>query len=442
MTDPRHLNALATAGNRRARSTRALATTLAVALIPLGAASAAAAGSAAPAAKSTTKSPAVDIGKPGLPEKRSVTKLAPGVSVTTIVRGGAPARAGAINTTPYGPWRIRVATIEPGRAKGQLRTAIGYDLAHSETVSTLGTWSRSLVAMNGSFFAFTRSKAYPGDPLGLAVNGGTIVSEPMRVAGHVGLLMDSTSKKLRMGSYTWTATLTGSTPGNTREVLAVGAVNSPPVVPADCTLPGSAGCTSRGSVIRFTPHWAKTTPAGVGSEVVLGKDGCVVRATPRRGTALTPAQTSIQATGTSAARLLELAGSGCPAFSETLRDGSGKAVKLTPTTFGVTGRYRLLADGKNVAPSGSSAFLRRHPRSIMGSTADGTVMMVTIDGRSTLSVGATLVEAASVARSLGMTNAVNLDGGGSTAMAVRGKVLNRLSEGRERAVGDAVVFMP
>lgn len=439
MTDARRPK---TASTREVRRLRALSSVVALTLIPVGAASAAAAGTPAPTAKTAAKRSAVDIGKPGLPEKRSTTRLAPGVEVTTIIRGGSPARASAINTTPYGPWRIRVATIEPGRAKGQLRTAIGHDLAHTERVSTLGTWSRSLVAMNGSFFTFTRSKAYPGDPLGLAVNGGTIVSEPLRVAGHVGLLMDSGTKKLRMGTYTWTANLTGSTPGNTREVMGVGAVNTPPVVPADCTLPGAAGCSSRGAVVRFTPHWAATTPAGAGAEVVLGKNGCVVRSTPRRGTALTPAQSSIQATGTSAARLLEIAGSGCPRFKETLRDGSGEAVALNPATFGVTGRYRLLADGNNVAPKGSTAFLRRHPRSLMGSTADGTVMLVTIDGRSTVSVGATLVEAGSVARSLGMTNAVNLDGGGSTAMAVRGKLVNRLSEGRERAVGDAVVFMP
>lgn len=425
------------------RIRRSFAAALVLALAPVGAVSAAALGATAPApTAAATVRPKIDIGDPGLPEKRSASTLARGVTLTTIVRGSTPPRASRINTTTRGPWRIRVAAIDPDRAKGQLRTAIGYDLAHAERTSTLGAWSGSLVAMNGSFFTHTRSTTYPGDPMGLAVNGGTIVSEPMRVAGHVGLLMDSDTKKLRMGTYTWKASLTGSVRGRTDEVLTVSGVNRPPAVPAGCTTTDQRGCTAAGSVVRFTPHWSKATPAGVGTEIVLGRDGCVVRTAKRRGVTLSPAQTSIQATGTSAATLLAIAGSGCPTFTERLRDADGDTVRLSKTTFAVNGRYRLLADGESVAPSGTSAFLQRHPRSIMGTTADGTVMLVTLDGRSTASVGATLVEAASVARSLGMTDAVNLDGGGSTTMAVRGKVVNGVSEKRERPVGDAVVFMP
>jgi exopolysaccharide biosynthesis protein len=44
--------------------------------------------------------------------------------------------------------------------------------------------------------------------------------------------------------------------------------------------------------------------------------------------------------------------------------------------------------------------------------------------------------------SLGAVTAMNLDGGGSTAMAVRGKLVNRPSDGAERADGDFVVVLP
>jgi exopolysaccharide biosynthesis protein len=54
----------------------------------------------------------------------------------------------------------------------------------------------------------------------------------------------------------------------------------------------------------------------------------------------------------------------------------------------------------------------------------------------------TLAEAARVMRSLGARDALDLDGGGSSAMAVRGKVVNRPSDGVERAVSDALVVMP
>ena len=40
-----------------------------------------------------------------------------------------------------------------------------------------------------------------------------------------------------------------------------------------------------------------------------------------------------------------------------------------------------------------------------------------------------------------MYNAVNLDGGGSTAMAVEGALVNRPSGSTERAVGDALVYV-
>lgn len=46
-------------------------------------------------------------------------------------------------------------------------------------------------------------------------------------------------------------------------------------------------------------------------------------------------------------------------------------------------------------------------------------------------------------RGLGAVNALNLDGGGSTAMAVNGTVVNKPSDATgERAVGDTVQVLP
>jgi exopolysaccharide biosynthesis protein len=92
-------------------------------------------------------------------------------------------------------------------------------------------------------------------------------------------------------------------------------------------------------------------------------------------------------------------------------------------------------------PSGTSSFFARNPRTIVGTTADGKILFVTIDGRQTTSVGTTLRETAAVAQSLGITDAVNLDGGGSTTMAVAGQVVNKPSGGTERSVGDALIYL-
>lgn len=42
---------------------------------------------------------------------------------------------------------------------------------------------------------------------------------------------------------------------------------------------------------------------------------------------------------------------------------------------------------------------------------------------------------------LGARDAINLDGGGSTAMVIGKKVVNHPSDGAERAVGDALLVL-
>ena len=86
----------------------------------------------------------------------------------------------------------------------------------------------------------------------------------------------------------------------------------------------------------------------------------------------------------------------------------------------------------------------RHPRTLAGVKADGTLLLVTVDGRRTgWSTGVTLPEAARVMRSLGARDALNLDGGGSTGMVVRGEVVSRPSDrAGERAVSDGIFVLP
>jgi exopolysaccharide biosynthesis protein len=71
----------------------------------------------------------------------------------------------------------------------------------------------------------------------------------------------------------------------------------------------------------------------------------------------------------------------------------------------------------------------------------GRLILVTIDGRQPgLSDGVTLSEEASLMRYLGAVDAMNLDGGGSTAITVNGTLFNHPSDpGGERADGDFVI---
>ena len=61
----------------------------------------------------------------------------------------------------------------------------------------------------------------------------------------------------------------------------------------------------------------------------------------------------------------------------------------------------------------------RHPRTAFGLSADRkTAWMVVVDGRQLTSLGATLPEMAEIFRRLGASDAINFDGGGSTALVI------------------------
>lgn len=62
-------------------------------------------------------------------------------------------------------------------------------------------------------------------------------------------------------------------------------------------------------------------------------------------------------------------------------------------------------------------FLRRHPRSAIGCNAEGEVFLVVVDGRfRDNAVGASIAEMAKLCKWLGMVEAMNLDGGGSSTL--------------------------
>jgi hypothetical protein len=97
----------------------------------------------------------------------------------------------------------------------------------------------------------------------------------------------------------------------------------------------------------------------------------------------------------------------------------------------VGGTPILLRDGKRWFGDDGSDFLDgRHPRTVVGWNPGGDVFLVTVDGRQPgHSVGMALAEAADLLLGLGATDAINLDGGGSTTfVGSGGQVLNQPSD--------------
>jgi hypothetical protein len=86
---------------------------------------------------------------------------------------------------------------------------------------------------------------------------------------------------------------------------------------------------------------------------------------------------------------------------------------------------------------------QRHPRTAVGWSADRTrLFFVVVDGRQPpYSDGMSLPELSWLFRRIGASDALNLDGGGSTALVIRGRLMNRPSDAQgERAVGNALVL--
>jgi Phosphodiester glycosidase len=104
----------------------------------------------------------------------------------------------------------------------------------------------------------------------------------------------------------------------------------------------------------------------------------------------------------------------------------------------------LISDGRIVVDrSCGSAFCGANPRTGIGATARGRLLFVVVDGRQPRwSSGVTLYRFAQIMKGLGAVAALNLDGGGSSTMVVKGSVVNRPSEGFQRKVSSAAVILP
>ena len=101
-------------------------------------------------------------------------------------------------------------------------------------------------------------------------------------------------------------------------------------------------------------------------------------------------------------------------------------------------------NGRSVnANVGGEGFYSEHPRTMLGKCADGTVYMVVMEGRLDGAAGFTTANMVSLAEDLGMTDAINLDGGGSSTLWVAGAgVINRPSGGAVRNVPNIIMATP
>nr|WP_237499831.1 phosphodiester glycosidase family protein [Streptomyces sp. SID8379] len=359
-----------------------------------------------------------------------------------------------------GPWHVDVLTIDPKTFHGDLKASYGPDLENRETTSALAAADGASAGINAGFFVLDPKAGAPGDPAGVGVYDGRLLSET--VDGRPGLVVHDSARSTAVTRFTWRGRITAHgtslpldgidrVPGLIRNCGGT-ADDTPTARPLHDTT-----CTDPDELIAFTTEFGKETPKGDGTEAVLDRAGRVVEVRSPRGGALPTGGRSVQATGSYAARLTALAAVGQPLRIQSgLKDSKGRTVATSRTTSVLNGGPELVRDGRpHVTPAtdgmvqpGNPSFYygwvhKRNPRTLAGTDAAGRTVLVTADGRSTASLGLSIPESADVARALGLRDAINLDGGGSTTMVVDGQVINDPSDATgERPVGDALLVLP
>ena len=333
---------------------------------------------------------------------------------------------------PGGPLVVTTLRIDPSVKGVRVEAALGGGTVW-DSDSTLGrevpsktvAQRKAVAGINASFFPFA------GNPIGLHVENGEVVTEPALPRTAFVLMDDGTAQFPRF-SYE-------------------GSVNGKP-------LHGFNRKPGKGSeLLLFTPIFADKTLKTEGRvEVVI--EGVTLPL--KFGAELTGKVVSVSEGGQTPIPAGTVVLSGGGALGEWLKEwakpGEVATLALKVTALdrtldpakiaqAVTGAGRLLAAGKfaldlpaeKLQPSFSTT---RHPRTAVGATADGKLLFVTVDGRqATLSRGASLTELAGIMQAQGAVEAVNLDGGGSSSCVIRGAVANSPSEGVERPVADSLL---
>lgn len=386
-----------------------------------------------------------------------------------------------------GPFHINILEIDLQRFRGQLQSALAYgQVQDAGTTSKIAQAHNALAAVNAGFFAWNEEVGVPGEPAGIAVVDGLLVSEA--VNGRPALMIRASSQisiqhNLRSQAYLSLASQRWTVDGFNRKpglILNCGNPHARPVTqPAHDFV-----CHNNDEILIYNRGFGQASPAGGEREVefALTAAGEVSQRYAKAGNPIPDNGFLVRATGSKAKLLKErITEGGVLGLSTHLLSDEGR-IEIKEGLYLINGGPTLLRSGKRVlqaraeegwattysadvsnqfadkqdalfagvSEAGNRAgfyhawVVRRHPRTAIGLTADKRIFLVTVDGRQPgVSVGASLTDMQKLMAALGATEAINLDGGGSTAMVVSGRLVSRPSDQTgERAVGDALLILP
>ncbi|MFG6495103.1 phosphodiester glycosidase family protein [Fictibacillus sp. UD] len=359
-----------------------------------------------------------------------------------------------------GPWTVNVIEIDPKTFKGSVTPAIATEqIPGKETLTSMSKRLNALGGINGGYFVMGSKDGTEGDLAGVSMIDGELTSEA--VNGRTSLILNEKNHG-SISTVSTKLTIQSSDDSN-REIDGL---NRAPGLIRGC---GGIGdkesdqpkhdftCTDSSELIHYTSQFGSDTPIGEGAEAVMNSKGIVTEIRESRGGSIPLGSTVLAGTGESANWILknlqtqEIVNLKKKVIADDSTLPIGKGTNI------INGGPRLLKDGKITIPSTAEGFhqpdnpeffyqfgQKRHPRTVAGIKADGSILLVTIDGRKPgKSVGANFKESAQLLKSLGAVNAVNLDGGGSTTMTINQKMVSSPSDATgERPVGDAILLLP
>ncbi len=364
-----------------------------------------------------------------------VCGLAAATATTNATPEGAPARprerTGGItyfhDEITDVPWSVHIVKVDRSHPELRFETTlgagrqIGMSLVSDQVKALSVSQGRPLAAVNGDFYK--TSGSYPGDPEGVQIFHGELVSAPRPT--HSCFWVDAGgAPRITNVQSRFQVTLPGGTS------LAFGLNEE----------------RGKDAVVLFTAANGASTRARGGVELVLmrGPDGPWLPI--QAGTVYQARVKQVNEEGNSPLAVETMVLSAGPEVSAKFAGlKPGDAIKIS------TGTLPDLA-GSQVAIGGGPALVRggvaltfsglqpRHPRTALGWNREH-YFLVEVDGRQRASAGMSFPELATYLAKLGCTDAINLDGGGSATLWAFGNVMNNPSEGRERPAANGLVLV-
>ena len=327
-----------------------------------------------------------------------------------------------------GPNRIKVLTLDPTSPLTLDVELSNNRLPGRETTSSMSRRRGAIAATNGTF-----GLPY-GRPVGLFLEDSYLKASPL-LWGN-GFALTENEQSAFVGHPDVRVTMTGTADGKESVIWAWNEPGIPPAPLLGYTKAGGRrerppenACSAR-LIEESAGMWTEGNN-GVGREYRVAKVRCADKRMRRYGGVVVSAPY------------------GSKHLDRIKRLEEGQLLHLSwsvgwPGVLdAIAGNPVLVEDGRNVAYDCASYFCKANPRTGIGVKGSGRVLIVTVDGRQAQSVGMSLLQFARLFRHLGATDALNLDGGGSTTMVVNDSVINKPSDpAGERDVSSSLLVLP